>query len=315
MASLNPQDSYEQLKRKNRRRLVGAVAMVAAAAALLLSVLNQNKTPANQQQEVVITGLNADASAISVSTGSDVVAASDSSADLAPGTVLEPQPEPEHQAASQAAPTIAAKPAPVSSGSLPPVVVAKPTATPSQQTPVQAETRVQTPSSSAKPQPSTPARSETASKPETKPEIKPETKPAAQPTPPARPATNTAAKPAAPKPATGTPGKLSPQEILNNKAAAQAPAAPKPNPQAILDGRQNNGKALIQVGAYTSEAQARTVQQKLAAAGVSANISQSETSKGTLYRVRTGTYASRAQAEQNLNRIRAQGLDGMVIGQ
>ena len=313
MASLNPQDSYEQLKRKNRRRLVGAVAMVAVAAALLLSVLNQNKTPASQQQEVLITGLNTDASAITVSTGSDVTAASASDANLAPGTVLEPQPESDNQAASQAT-TVAEKPAPVA-GSLPPVVVTKPAATPTQQVPVQAETRAQTPGSSAKPQPSTPTRSETTSKPETKPEIKPETKPAAQPTPPARPATNTATKPPAPKPATSTPGKLSPQEILNNKAATQVAAAPKPHPQAILDGQKSNGKALIQVGAYTNEVQARTVQQKLAAAGVSATISQSETSKGTLYRVRTGTYASRAQAEQNLNRIRAQGLDGMVIGQ
>ncbi|MFD1244910.1 SPOR domain-containing protein [Paralysiella testudinis] len=306
MASLNPQDSYEQLKRKNRRRLVGAVAMVAVAAALLLSVLNQNKTPASQQQEVLITGLNTDASAIAVSTGSDVTAASASDANLAPGTVLEPQPESDNQAASQAATSVAEKPAPVA-GSLPPVVVTKPAATPTQQVPVQAETRAQTPGSSAKPQPSTPTRSETTSKPETK----PETKPATQPTPPARPAT----KPPAPKPATSTPGKLSPQEILNNKAATQVVAAPKPHPQAILDGQKSNGKALIQVGAYTNEVQARTVQQKLAAVGVSATISQSETSKGTLYRVRTGTYASRAQAEQNLNRIRAQGLDGMVIGQ
>ena len=136
MASLNPQDSYEQLKRKNRRRLVGAVAMVAVAAALLLSVLNQNKTPASQQQEVLITGLNTDASAITVSTGSDVTAASASDANLAPGTVLEPQPESDNQAASQAT-TVAEKPAPVA-GSLPPVVVTKPAATPTQQVPVQA---------------------------------------------------------------------------------------------------------------------------------------------------------------------------------
>ena len=134
MASLNPQDSYEQLKRKNRRRLVGAVAMVAVAAALLLSVLNQNKTPASQQQEVLITGLNTDASAITVSTGSDVTAASASDANLAPGTVLEPQPESDNQAASQAT-TVAEKPAPVA-GSLPPVVVTKPAATPTQQVPV-----------------------------------------------------------------------------------------------------------------------------------------------------------------------------------
>lgn len=298
MASLNPQDSYEQLKRKNRRRLVGAVVMVAVAAVLLLSVLNQNKTPASQQQPVVITGLNTAASASS----SEVPAAGGSNADLASGTVLEPQPVPDNQDASPALTTAADKPAPVS-GSLPPVVLPKPTVVPADKPPVPAQTGSQAPGSSVKPQPSAPVRAE--------PDSKPAAKPEARPTPPAR----AAAKPPASKPATTTPRALSPQEILNNKAAAQVSAAPKPNPQAILDGPRNSGKALIQVGAYTSEAQARTVQQKLAAAGVGASISQSETSKGTLYRVRTGTYASRAQAEQNLQRIRAQGLDGMVIGQ
>lgn len=75
------------------------------------------------------------------------------------------------------------------------------------------------------------------------------------------------------------------------------------------------GKALVQVGAYTSEQQARSVQQKLAVAGINAHISQSQTSKGTLYRVRTGTYANRHQAQQGLSKVQGAGLDGLVIGQ
>ena len=55
--------------------------------------------------------------------------------------------------------------------------------------------------------------------------------------------------------------------------------------------------------------------QKLADAGVSAHVSESETSKGTVYRVRTGSYPNRAAANQALAKIRQQGLDGMVIGQ
>ena len=57
------------------------------------------------------------------------------------------------------------------------------------------------------------------------------------------------------------------------------------------------------------------VLQKLADAGVSAHVSESETSKGTVYRVRTGSYPNRTAANQALAKIRQQGLDGMVIGQ
>ena len=73
-------------------------------------------------------------------------------------------------------------------------------------------------------------------------------------------------------------------------------------------------RTIIQVGAYTTEAQAKLVQQKLAAIGINCSISSGQTSKGTLYRVRSGIYKSRALALQNLNKIQAAGLNGMVIG-
>ncbi|WP_274570699.1 SPOR domain-containing protein [Neisseria leonii] len=96
---------------------------------------------------------------------------------------------------------------------------------------------------------------------------------------------------------------------LNNQAAKTA----KADPQAILNGKAGGG-AVIQAGAFTALAQAEQVQQKLAGAGISAYIREADTSKGKVYRVRTGAYPSRAAAEAALAKVRAQGLDGMVIG-
>lgn len=109
---------------------------------------------------------------------------------------------------------------------------------------------------------------------------------------------------------------LTPQEILENKAANQVTAPAQVKKQASTTATVNTPveRTIIQVGAYTTEAQAKLVQQKLAAIGINCSISSGQTSKGTLYRVRSGIYNSRALALQNLNKIQAAGLNGMVIG-
>ncbi|PIT55080.1 hypothetical protein BHC44_02615 [Snodgrassella alvi] len=133
------------------------------------------------------------------------------------------------------------------------------------------------------------------------------------------------AKPATPaKNTTGTKnsttaGRLTPQQILENKAAAHMVKKPASNQNHANAATTSNSKAavertVIQIGAYTTEAQANLVQQRLAVAGVPTSISASQTSKGTLYRVRSRVYNSRNQAIQNLEKVRAVGLDGLVIG-
>ena len=100
------------------------------------------------------------------------------------------------------------------------------------------------------------------------------------------------------------------QAALNNQSGKQST-----NPKAILNGEQS-GKAIVQAGAYTSESQAKQIQQRLAQAGIKTHINEVNTAKGTtFYRVRTGTYPSRAAANQALGRIRMQGVEGKIIGQ
>lgn len=110
------------------------------------------------------------------------------------------------------------------------------------------------------------------------------------------------------------------QQEANTQAAQNALAnkAPrtteKSDPKAILEGKSNS-KAVIQIGAYGSSRQAQQMQQKLADAGISAYVSETETSKGKVYRVRTGSYPNREAAGKALEKIRQKGADGMVIGQ
>lgn len=110
------------------------------------------------------------------------------------------------------------------------------------------------------------------------------------------------------------------QQEANTQAAQNALAnkAPrtteKSDPKAILEGKSNS-KAVIQIGAYSSSRQAQQMQQKLADAGISAYVSETETSKGKVYRVRTGSYPNREAAGKALEKIRQKGADGMVIGQ
>lgn len=113
--------------------------------------------------------------------------------------------------------------------------------------------------------------------------------------------------------------KLTPQQILENKAATSVPQKSVTELKRASATSTNNNKAIvertvIQIGAYTTEDQANQVQQRLAVAGVVTSISSSQTSKGTLYRVRSRVYNSRSQAMQNLEKVRAVGLDGLVIG-
>src|SRR5690606_23421606 len=85
-----------------------------------------------------------------------------------------------------------------------------------------------------------------------------------------------------------------------------AVAAPSPTPAA-----SNVGFA-VQMGAFSSEADAIALRDRLRAAGFSAIVQPVRTDKGTLSRVRVGPVATRAEAEQLRGRLAAQG-GGMVV--
>lgn len=332
-------EEYEQIKRKNRRRLVGALLMAGVAAVLLAKVLGGSE---NTDAPASITVSDSGAASVPQTqpavpapeavqaAGEDGAAAPQATASVpaetgGQGTVrvsvlpnpLNRQPAGEGstdpvkpgQAAGAEQPAPARGTAPGTAERLPErdAPVQRSETKPVQTTPEPRRNAESKPAETAQePRRSTEAKpAESAGRQTAKPnpqQNRRETENAAS----RRPARE-ADKPQAAKPS----GSLTPEEILNNRAARQAGRS-QSDPQAILNG-QSSGRTMIQVGAYTSEEQARAVQKRLADAGVSAYVAPSENNGNRLYRVRTGTYASAGAANQALAKIKAQGLDGMLL--
>lgn len=112
------------------------------------------------------------------------------------------------------------------------------------------------------------------------------------------------------------------------------PAKPAPAPadaeraRALLEGKTATAPAataaatpataaaerlVVQVGAFSEEAGARTVRQKLEAAGLKTYTHVAETSEGRRIRVRLGPYNSRAEADKAAARVKALGLPAAVL--
>lgn len=123
-------------------------------------------------------------------------------------------------------------------------------------------------------------------KPETKPEPKPAPKPEAKPDP--KPAPKPEPKPA-PKPADTKP-------------------APKPTEAAA-----DNGRFVVQVGAYLEVQAARDARQKLESMGYKTYTQVIESDTGRRIRVRVGPYPTKAEADKIATRIKSSGMQAAVL--
>lgn len=118
------------------------------------------------------------------------------------------------------------------------------------------------------------------------------------PAPAPRPVEKPAAKPVAASPA------VKPAE----KPAEKPAAAPAPAPAAATVGWA------VQVGAFSSQAEAQALRDRLRGSGFAAFVEQVPTDRGTLTRVRVGPVAGRDAAEQLKAQVAAsQGISGMVV--
>ncbi|MCG7656787.1 SPOR domain-containing protein [Wielerella bovis] len=77
--------------------------------------------------------------------------------------------------------------------------------------------------------------------------------------------------------------------------------------------KNSSGKVIVQAGAFRERDRALQVQQKLRSLNYSSRIEEINTSKGKMYRVQTGTFANRNEAEQAAAKMKSRGLGGMVI--
>ncbi|MGB9428481.1 MAG: SPOR domain-containing protein [Gammaproteobacteria bacterium] len=103
------------------------------------------------------------------------------------------------------------------------------------------------------------------------------------------------------------PAASSPEMQPPPKPAVAPASAPTPRTMTA-------GKWIVQAGSYGSEANARSVEHKLAAHGFHAYISRYHKSGRTYYRVRVGPYGERAAAERIVTEVsRAYGGRAQVV--
>ena len=324
-------EEYEQIKRKNRRRLVGALLLTTVVALLLAKVMGSSQNTA-APGEITVSGGSETAASMVVETHplpepvAEVPTGADTAVEMQPQPVSAPVVEPE---------AVVVEPAPPAPQ---PVQPAKP---------VEARTTVlpnplANPGNAANPPPSRPAappvraNNKPAAQPQTNPAV-PETPRRAEGVKPKTPAAQpnerrAESKPAEPKQAEQKPAerrrpaerlaerrqerkpngnRLSPEDILNNRAANHVADGGK---AADNQAAQAERRMVIQVGAYTTEEQARAVQKRLADAGVSAYVAPPANKGGNaLYRVRTGSYPNRQAAGQAMGKIKSQELDGILL--
>ena len=69
----------------------------------------------------------------------------------------------------------------------------------------------------------------------------------------------------------------------------------------------------VQIGVFSDAANVRQMEQKLSSQGYKSYTEKLETAKGEKIRLRAGPFASRADAEKALSRMKDAGLSGMVV--
>lgn len=131
-------------------------------------------------------------------------------------------------------------------------------------------------------------------------------------TPPKPPVAKPApVKPAQPKPVEQKPALPKPAQTA--KPPAQPPATNKPAPQPNA-GTGAASSWSVQTGSFTSEAKARELVDKLRQSRLPAYLETVNGAKGATYRVRVGSEADRARAEQLQKQIQSEiGIKGFVV--
>ena len=135
-------------------------------------------------------------------------------------------------------------------------------------------------------------------KPAPKAEARPEPKPEPKPKPEAKSEPKPEPKPA-PKPA-----------AVDDAARARALLEGKPTTVAAAD---DNGRFVVQVGAFADADKAKEVRQKLEKSGLKTYTSVAKTADGERTRVRVGPFASRAEADRAAAKVKGLSLSAAVL--
>ncbi|MBA4708605.1 SPOR domain-containing protein [Aquitalea aquatica] len=314
--ALSAHDELILLRKRARRRLVGAVVLVTVSTGVLWNVVGhlpeQQMRPESVEIASEASGTPADAAlppAETVAGASSAPLASKvqaSAAHLAaasapaakpagtqlPADLASVEPDRPAAAASHAAPAVAAVAA---VGAVAAVQASKPKP---------AETASQ-------PTVHEPVKKKIASKPaESKPVVAHAEKPPKADSKPL-------SKPEQPKRKQADPAAILAGHFDEEPAAKTSPAKTSPTKKSESKPEKvdnvASGKSSIQLAALSDPAKADALKSKLAGLGIAAHFSKVETSKGEVTRVRVGPFASRAEAEAALHKLSQAGVSGIIV--
>lgn len=305
MTSLSTHEELILLRKRARRRLVGAVTLVVTSTAVLWTVVGRIPNRPMKPESVQITASNMASSPAA----KPVVAPAQAS--VSGVAASKPAAAQSHaQAASQATALVASleqnEPPAVTQTPEPKAVpVPKPKVTPPAAQLVEP----------AKPKPASKPASVEVDEPVVEAKLKPHPKPVEKPH--AKVVEKTAEPKAIPeyKPAPEPKRKKpDPAAILEGRFdAEEAPVShkkDKPEPQADAEHKTN---FVVQLAAMSDPAKADAMKAKLSANGISARFSKVETSKGEVTRVRMGPFTSREEADAAVRRLAKAGVAGFVV--
>jgi DedD protein len=315
----NADFAVDELKRKARRRLVGAIVIALAAATILPLVLEQEQKPLGDDVSVQIPAIDGgkfisrlkddkvkNAPPGAKPDGAPNTATADNGAAapaLAPAGSTATPGVPAPAAVSPSSPVVDAgsRPAPDSRVGAGVAVPDAKAAGPDGKTETKGAAKAP-PKADAKTRPSAdvaaPAR-----------EVKPEPKVAI-----AAPTATTSPVPSAPSAPPSNPALSA--DVAKATSAPATLAAPEamPAPSAGSPGAEPSRPEgyVVQLGAFTDNYGANALANKLKKAGYPAFTEPVETSRGTLWRVRVGGYPTRPVAIEARNRLKADGHNGVV---
>lgn len=309
-----------QLKKRARRRLVGAIVLVTAVAVVLPMVLDSEPKPVRQNVDIHIPSpesgeFKSKPSGVSQQAPAAIKGLPEAKPDAAP---------PEAAAAPAGAPSSqSATPSPV-------------------ETPLKSDTSVSRPNGAGERAPASPPKDRADSGKAPAPAAKAEAPAAARPSASSdRPeSTRSASKAPSPKPETSTaragssassskPEGSPPKSSSANERtdSARSSSASKPEASAAhadnarntsaspkrADAGADSGSYFVQVAALSDAAKARQLQKQISGVGVKTYTEVVATKTGAVTRVRAGPYATREAAEKARAQLKKAGLDGQVV--
>ncbi len=155
-----------------------------------------------------------------------------------------------------------------------------------------------------------PAEAKSEPAPETKPEPKPEPKPKAEAKAEPKPEAKSEPKPAPSKSAAPADDGGRARALLEGKTPVAAATAAKPTATATAD---ENGRFVVQVGAFADADKAKEVRQKLEKAGLKTYTHVAKTADGERTRVRVGPFGTRAEADRAASKVKGLSLPAAIL--